>query len=79
VLPKEASLTPTSQQAQRLHQLESGTTTEAALAFFVSSAANTLSCANHSKTLAMSMGKPRQWISDGQIFYVIFFGRMSAS
>jgi hypothetical protein len=34
VLPKEASLTPTSQPAQRLHQLESGTTTEAALAFF---------------------------------------------
>jgi hypothetical protein len=34
VLPKEASLTPTSQPAQQLHQLESGTTTEAALAFF---------------------------------------------
>jgi hypothetical protein len=34
VLPKEASLTPISQPAQRLHQLESGTTTEAALAFF---------------------------------------------
>jgi Domain of unknown function (DUF4334)/GXWXG protein len=34
VLPKEAVLTPTSQPAQRLHQLESGTTTEAALAFF---------------------------------------------
>src|SRR5260370_30774201 len=30
----EASLTPTSPPAQRLHQLESGTTTEAALAFF---------------------------------------------
>ena len=30
----EASLTPTLQPAQRLHQLESGTTTEAALAFF---------------------------------------------
>ena len=27
-------MTPTSQPAQRLHQLESGTTTEAALAFF---------------------------------------------
>ena len=34
VLPKEASLTSTSQPAQRLHQLESGATTEAALAFF---------------------------------------------
>ena len=34
VLPKEARLTPTSQSAQRLRQLESGTTTEAALAFF---------------------------------------------
>ena len=30
----EAGLTPTSPPAQRLHQLESGTTTEAALAFF---------------------------------------------
>src|SRR5262245_4976273 len=34
VLPKEAVLTPTSQPAQRLHQLESGTTAEVALAFF---------------------------------------------
>ena len=34
VLPEEVSLTPTSQPPQRLHQLESGTTTETALAFF---------------------------------------------
>jgi hypothetical protein len=34
VLPEEVSLTPTSQPLQRLHQLESGTTTETALAFF---------------------------------------------
>src|SRR5262245_41559743 len=34
VLPKEAVLTPTSQPAQRLYQLESGTTAEVALAFF---------------------------------------------
>ena len=34
VLPEEVSLTPTSQPLQRLHQLESGTATEAALAFF---------------------------------------------
>jgi hypothetical protein len=32
--PKEVSLTQTSQPAQRLHDLASGTTTEAALAFF---------------------------------------------
>lgn len=33
-MSKEAVLTPTSQPTLRLHQLESGTTTEAALAFF---------------------------------------------
>jgi Domain of unknown function (DUF4334)/GXWXG protein len=32
--PKEVRLTPISQPSQRLHDLESGTTTEAALAFF---------------------------------------------
>jgi hypothetical protein len=34
VLPEEVRLIPTSQPAQPLHQLESGTATEAALAFF---------------------------------------------
>jgi hypothetical protein len=34
ILPKEVRLKPTSKPAQGLHQLESGTTTQAALAFF---------------------------------------------
>jgi len=45
-------------------------TLDRATAQFECSAAAQLSCANHSNTPAMSIGKsPSRWISDGQIFH----------